>query len=520
MLLSNLGLRDGPWPGLGLALVLFGLFAACERVPEPEAGRSVDGEPVTIRIGIHSDILSFDPHRYDELLTYAVLRNLYEPLITFDSQLRIEPCLAESWENPDELTWRFYLRSGVRFHDGGELTAADVVFALERARKHPESALASYLVQVEEVVAVDRSTVEIRTTRPYPILLNKLAYLPILPAGISEEMEASIGTGAYRLVRWRPGESIELEAFEDYWRGRPPVERVRFRPVRDPEERVETLLAGGLDIVREVAPWLADRVEASRAVRLERRLGLEVQYLHLRPDWGPFRDPRVRRAVHVALDRSALVEEIQHGHGRPVGQLVSANVFGFAPSVQAPEPDPETARRLLAEAGYPEGFSAPLVTREGRHPEPIVEQLAEIGIEVEVSVEPWTELYPRFDQEKIPFYYGAAVASTADASDILDSKVHTREPERGYGSTNFGGYSDPRVDALIEESGSTLEMIPRRELLQEAMERTMEDLVYVPLFVTYDLYGIRQEIEWRPRLDTVLLVREMRRRTGAGALER
>ena len=439
-----------------------------------------------------------------------MLRNLYEPLTCFDSRLRIEPCLAESWENPDELTWRFYLRSDVLFHDGSRFSAEDVVFSLERARNHPQSALASYLVQVEDVVAVDESTVEIRTSRPYPILLNKLAYLPLLPSGVSDDMESPIGTGAYRLVRWEPGESIELEAFEGHWRGPPPVDRALFRPVRDPARRIEMLLDGSLDIVREVSPWLAEEVEESRAVRLERRLGLEVQYLHLRPDWGPFRDPKVRRAVHLALDRRVLVEEIQEGHGRPVGQLVSANVFGFAPGVQPPEPDREEARRLLAEAGYPDGFSVPLVTREGRDPGPIVEQLGQIGIEVRVSVQPWTELYPRFGREEIPFYYGAAVASTADASDILDSKVHTREPGRGYGNTNFGGYSDPRVDALIEESGSTLETIPRRELLQEAMERAMEDRVYVPLFVTYDLYGIRHEIEWRPRLDTVLLVREMR----------
>jgi peptide/nickel transport system substrate-binding protein len=500
-------------------LSLVGCPARQGEAPQPDQVAEAVA-PSEIRIGIHSDILSFDPHRYNEMLSYALLRNIYEPLTTFDPQLRVMPLLAESWENPDEQTWRFHLRHDVRFHDGSAFDAGDVVFSLERVRNHPESALASYMVQVDEVSAVGEHTVEIRTLRPFPILLNKLAYLMILPAGSPDDISHPIGTGPYRLERWEPARQLTLAAFDDYWQGRPEIDRAAFRPVRDPEKRVADLIAGNLDLVREVPPWLADRVQASRAVRLERVLGLEVQYLQLHADTPPFDDPRVRHALDLALDRERLAEEIQRGYGRPVGQLVSANVFGFDPAIEVPAPDLEEARRLLAEAGYPNGFATTLVTREGRNAEPIARQLAEVGVRVEVSVEPWTDLYPRLSEEAIPFYYGAVLASSADSSDVLDGKGHSREPARGYGSNNFGGYGDPEVDALIERSGTTLEMVPRRELLQEAMREVVAARVYLPLFVTYDLYGIRQEIEWPLRVDTLMLVREMRRRGSTGGPRR
>ena len=158
-----------------------------------------------MRIAIHSAPQSFDPHLQNEVLTSAVLANLYDGLTEFDEESRIRPALAATWTNPDERTWVFRLRPGVRFHDGRPLTAEDVVFSLGRARNHPRTDLSSYLVEVESVKALDPLTVEVRTRRPFAALLVKLSPIQIVPRGSPETITEPVGTGSYRFLRYERG---------------------------------------------------------------------------------------------------------------------------------------------------------------------------------------------------------------------------------------------------------------------------------------------------------------------------
>jgi len=495
-----------------LASLAFLASLACLLACAAGCARPAPAPPRPLRIALHSDPLTLDPHLRNEALTYSVMRNLYEGLTAFDAEMRIGPALAASWENPNDLTWVFHLRPGVRFHDGRELTADDVVWSLERARTLPASVFGSYVVAVDRVRALDRHTVELTTRRPYAILLNKLAFVLIVPAGSPPEIRQPVGTGPYRLVSYQPGVRLALRSFDGYWGGASAVGDVDFLPVPSERARVDRLIAGDLDLVHEPGATNLERLRAAPRCRVLEQESLQVVYLLLKTQRPPLADLRVRRAIDLALDRTALVAATLHGEGHPVGQMVGRSVFGYAPDITPPPRDLDAARRLLAEAGYPGGVDLDLEFRPGREPGEIRRQLAKAGIRLRLVERPWTELYPRLLAHRVDFYLGGILAPSADASDLFDAMVHSRDAARGYGDANFGDYSNAALDALIDESGSTLDMLARRAQLERCMHLLMEDDALIPLYVPWNLFGVRDDVEWQPRRDGYILAREIRRR--------
>jgi peptide/nickel transport system substrate-binding protein len=461
-----------------------------------------------LRIAVHSDPLALDPYRHNEALTFSLLRNVFEPLTSFDARMQVGPSLATSWENPDDSTWIFHLRPGVRFHDGQPFGAPDVVWSLNRARLPEASSFASYLVSVANVRAIDDLTLMITTKGPYPILLNKLAFVAIVPRGSPVPIERPVGTGPYEFVSFAPGKGLALEAFDGYW-GVPPEERqVEFVPVADRAERLRLLEERAVDVAQDPGQASADRLTEAMGLRLVRGDGLLVIYLLLRHDRPPLDDLRVRQAIDLAIDRQGLVEELWRGYATPVGQLVSRNAFGYSNALVAPARDLERARALLTAAGHPDGLDLEVEFRADRETvaAALARQLAEAGIRVRATGSPWAELFPRLrDGGLRQAYIGGVLAASADASDVFDGMVHSRDPARGYGDNNHAGYRNEMLDKLIEESGSTLDMLSRRHLLEECSALLAKDSVYLPLFAPYTLYGARQEILWQPRLDGWIL---------------
>lgn len=461
-----------------------------------------------VRIAVHSAPQSFDPHIQNEVLTSSVLANIYDGLTEFDDESRVRPALAAEWRNPDERTWVVHLRQGVRFHDGRALEAEDVVFSLKRARNLAGSGMASYLVEIESVRAVDASTVEVRTRRPFAALLAKLSPVSIVPRGSPDRIIRPVGTGSYRLVR-AGTDAIELEPAEDQWRGRGLLRPLTFVVEGDSKRRLGMLLAGDVDVATDLAEDSVEALHGSSCCREVIVPGSTVEYLRLSSDVAPFRDPRVREAIDLALDRPAFIAAAHAGLGLPAGQLVVPGVFGFAPELKATVRDLPRARSLLAEAGLPGGFDVVLETRPGRRGDIVAKQLAEAGLRVTLRESAWTELHPRIRRGDVGFYLGGVVAYTAEASDVLDGFVHTRDEARGYGSTNHSRYSNPHADELIEEAAASLDMTRRRGLLQRAMRVVMADRYLIPVAGLYEVYGVRNGVRFSPRLDRKLLGREM-----------
>ncbi|MBI1723531.1 MAG: hypothetical protein HYR48_06460 [Gemmatimonadetes bacterium] len=495
--------------GAFVALAAFFGAVGCARRPWVPAA--------PLRIVMQTPPASLDPHLHDDQTTSSVLGNLYEGLTAFDADMQVRPALAVRWESPDDLTWRFQLRRGVRFHDGQLLTAADVVFSLKRARDHLNSKAKGYLVAVRDIRARDSLTVEVPTSRPYPILLNKLTFVMIIPRGSPPEVRHPLGTGPYRFVSYSPGQSLELAAFEGYWRGAAVEPRVRLLFVQDAAQRVRMLLGDELDMVANLAMDAVPLVEAAACCRVDSRASLSVAYLGMRIEGRPFSDRRVRRAIDVGIDREEIVARLLRGRGKPAGQLVTPLVFGYATDIAPARRSVTDARRLLSEAGFRRGLDlvlefAPAVAA---HVLLVKAQLAEVGIRVTTVERPWGELYPRLSRRQVGFFFAGYSSSSGDASDLFDAVLHSRDPARGYGENNFTRFTSRRLDSLIESSEQAIDMARRRALLQDAMRLAMAELALIPLWTGHRAYGMRRDIEWWPRSDGMVYAYEMRRRGGA-----
>lgn len=483
-------------PGLTLLGLL--VLLSCGGKTQP----AISNRP--LRVALHSAPLSLDPHAENEIGTFSFLSNICEGLTGFDQNLRIRGVLAQSWENPDALTWRFHLRQGVRFQNGHPLTAADVVYSLDRVAHSQASGMRSYLVEVSRVRALSIDTVEIVTRRPYPILLNKLAFALIVPKGWPHGDEPPIGTGPYRLAGKGPGGGFDLVANDLYWRGRPPIRRVEVNHVPDESSRVRALETGVVDFIDQVAPASIRPLEHA-GLHVFTAPGRLVMYIELNVTRPPFSDLRVRQAVNLAIDRHKLVRTVLHGMGRPANQMVDRGVFGYAPDLRGLEPDLPKARKLLAAAGYPHGFSVTLNSNFPAVAKAVKEQLARVGVEVTVKRSSGPQTFRALRKLEVTMYLAGVFAPTADASDLFDAKIHTRDPASGYGGGNYSGYSNPTLDQLIERTATTEGMEPRRAALEQSMRVIMRDLPMIPLYIGRDVYAASAGLYFQPRLDERLV---------------
>jgi peptide/nickel transport system substrate-binding protein len=448
-------------------------------------------------VAIAPEIGSLDPHRQHSHGGLATLGNVYEALTAFDDETRLVPGLALRWESLDELTWRFHLRQGVAFHDGRPLSAQDVVASLERARRAGRSAHGG-LASVGELSALADDVVQIRTTRSSPMLLNGLATAFVVPRDAPDEVEAPIGTGPYRFVRFDPQVGLELSVWDRYWGGRAMEPSLSFRFEADPERRLRMLASGAVDVALRLSET-ADS-DGRSGYRLLSRPAPGARVLGLRVDERPFSDARVRRAVHLAVDRSSVCRELLGGRARPIGQMLTPGIFGFVPDLPAPARELEAARRLVAEASGGAGLALTLDHGRGRRreAEALASQLGEAGFQVALHELPVSDLLRGLESGRARMVLMSYVYAPGDAVDVFESIFHGRDAARGFGAENGFGYCNPRVDALIEAGAAASTMEARLASYQQAMRLVAHDLPIVPLWEVPWVYGVRDGIEWTP----------------------
>jgi len=484
------------------------LAGACRRAPEAYSRTVVIGQ-VTSAIGL-------DPHLSDEESTHSALSHFYERLVAFGPDLDIRPELAVKWTNPSDTVWRFSLREGVLFHDGTPLTAEDVVVSLERALRLPGSQVAYYLQNVTRVAAVSTREVEVVTSSPSPLLLNKLAFVAIVPRSTSDKaISRPVGTGPYRFVSGAPRKALEGEVFERYWGPRPSFSRFRIVPLPDARSRAHAVLAGRADVVSRFPFEFASWARSRKGMDLVSRVGLGVAFLGFSLHEGsPYRDRRVREAFALAIDRARIVDPSEREFTVNAEQFVPGSVFGYAPPSRPWGHDLTRARALLSEAGHPGGMDATLVL-----PEPqaslgasLVTLLGEAGIRVRVEALPWDDYYARWSRGGLDLYPFAYTAGTGDASDLLDAIFHS--PSASSGALNSSGYSNAAFDRLVDGAGRLLDPYERRRLMGEALAILREDLPAIPLLVRSNLYAVSDEITWTARQDRRLRAQDLRPRTG------
>jgi peptide/nickel transport system substrate-binding protein len=483
------------------------LAGACRRTPETLAR--------TVVIGQVTSVAGLDPHLHDEEMTYSALSHFYERLVAFGPELEIRPELAMKWDNPSDTVWRFTLREGVLFHDGTPLTAEDVVASLTRAERLPGSQVVHYLRNVTRVTAVSPRTVEVVTSSPSPLLLNKLAFVGIVPRSApGRPITHPVGTGPYRFISGAPGGVLEGQAFERYWGPRPAFGRFRVVPLPDARSRAHAIAEGRAQVVSRFPFEFTAWARVQKGMTLDSRLGLGVAFLGFSLRKGsPYADRRVREAFALAIDRSRLVDDSERRHTVTTEQFVPSAVFGYAPPSRPWVQDLARAHALLAEAGRAAGMNATLVWPETQASvgERLVSLLGEAGIRVRVETLPWDDYYARWSRGELDLFGFAFTAGTGDASDLLDSVFHS--PSASSGALNTSGYSNASFDRLVDEAGRVLDPYQRRRLMGEALAILREDLPAIPLVVRSNLYAMSDEIVWTARQDRRVRAQDMRPRS-------
>lgn len=463
---------------------------------------------------------TLDPHAENTLASFSILSNVYEPLVTTDEEMRVQPALAETWENPDAFTTIFHLRPSVQFHSGGHLSARDVLFSFNRLLRNGALAARSYTLNVSQIEAVDDSTVRIRTIRPMRTLLSRLSFVLIIPESARPEGLAASpdGTGPYSLIEWRTGDYIRLARNEHYWATKPAFGEVVFFLGRSPEKAADGLLSRSYQLAAIGPASLETSMRADHAVL--RRNNLYVKYLGydmtravtpfctVTPN--PFADMRVRRAIHMAIDRRRLVANVS-GAGTPATQPVPRFVFGFNPEIPEPPYDPAEARALLRDAGLGQGFEVTLHTRRVLS-EPaswLKEQLGHVGIRIDIEVLPDDEYFEALRQRRITFWLDRWGCTTGDATEFLEAVAHSPDPQRGLGVNNEG-YANTDMDRAIESIAEIEDVDRRRRAIQALMKVLMDGLVWIPLYHDQDVYAIDRTLAWRPRADSYIRAADIR----------
>ena len=507
-------------PTLTSALVVLcaaALLPACRR-PQPPPARVVVAYPV--------GPASLDPDAAGEEYSISILSNLYETLVDLDHALAVQPGLAASWFMRDDLTWVFVLREGVRLHDGRPLGAADVARSLERSRTGPDSRRQGELTAVASVETEGEQNVVVRTKFAFAALPNRLATVPIsVPA--APPGAHPLGTGPYQVARWTPKGDTTLQAWSGYRSGEPRVRELTFRAVAKAEDRVALLREGEAHLMVDVPVESLSELRAAGRRTLSQK-GLRVISLvmdsgresnpEVSTSRNPFRDVRVRRSLAMGLDRAALVVGPLGGDADVVDQIVPPSVFGFHRDLPHLPFDRTEARRLLAEAGYADGFTVSLDFMPARYRAiegvvgSLITQAAQLGIRITPRPLDATDFFARTGRRESALYLLGWMSTSGDANATYDFLIHSRGG--GYGTQNAGGYASRETDRLIEEASRCLDPHERLSILQGVAERIRADMPLVPLYRQTDLYGLFADLEFEPRVDRRIRGAHLRWRTG------
>ena len=490
-----------------------------------------------LTIAVGAPVTSIDPHYHNLSPNNAMAAHIFDGLADTDSRARLVPGLAESWRTIDDTTWEFRLRRGVTFHNGSDFTAEDVAFTISRAPNVPNSpsGFGIFTRPIAEVQVVDPHTVRIRTRAVYPLLAVDLSNVMILDKETHENAttedfnsgKVAVGTGPYRFVRFAPGDRIELERNDTYWGGRQPWQRVNYRIIVNEAARTAALLAGDVDLIDQVPTADIARLKQDQRLNVSEVVGLRIIYLaldHSRTDGSPFvsgpngealdrnplKDVRVRRALSIAIDRNAIVSRVMEGAAIPAGQFLPEGTYSHVPGLNPPAFDPDGARRLLAEAGYPNGLRLAIHGPNDRYVNDarIIQAVGSFWTRIGVRTQ--TTFIARAGRQEFSAFLVGWGSSTGEASSPLRSLVATFNREKGFGASNRGRYSNPELDRLLEQALATVDDEKREKLLQDATRVAMEDVAIIPIHIQKNVWAMKRGLRHDARADELTRAMDVR----------
>jgi peptide/nickel transport system substrate-binding protein len=498
------------------------------------AGLSGPAMAESLAIASSAPVTSADPHYHTLAPNESWGVHVYERLVAHSPQGAMIPALAESWRMLDDTTWEFKLRDGVRFHNGEPFTAADVAYSLGRVPtvKNSPASFQIYTKAVTKIDVVDMHTIRLHTDGPYPLLPPDLSQIFIIPHSIGPEPATedfnsgkyAIGTGPYRMLSYKPGDRIEMDRFDGYWGPKPYWDHVSYRIISNDGARTAALLAGDVGIIEFVPPADLPKLRTDSRVSLAEIVSNRSIYLwldHSREGPTPFitgpngetlsknplRDLRVRMALSIAINRPAIVERVMENAAIPTQQYLPPGNNSYNPDVRVHAYDPERAKKLLAEAGFPNGLRVTLHGPNDRYVndakiiQAVGQMWQRIGVQTTVEALPWNSFISKAGKQDYSIFLLGWGVSSGEGTNPLRAQLATWNPTRGLGTANRGRYSNPAMDVMLDKAMTTMNDTDRDQLVRETMKVAMDDVPVIMLHLQKNIWATRKGLIYEPRVD-------------------
>ncbi|MGF9694239.1 ABC transporter substrate-binding protein [Rhizobium sp. 0TCS1.26] len=485
-----------------------------------------------LKLAYSSAATSMDPHFHNASQNIAVARNMFETLTQMDADSRIIPGLAEGWTKVDDLTWEFKLRAA-KFQDGSDLTAEDVAWSLQRPNKieNSPSSFAIYTRAIAKTEIVDARTIRLVTATPYPLLPADLTSIFIVSKKASEGItsdkfatpEHMVGTGPYKFESYTPDDRVVMDRFDDYWGGKPAWNNVTIRFMPNDGSRMTALLSGDVNAIENVPTPDIEKVKANPDLVYAAKKTHRMIFLFL--DGGrdkspgvtasdgspiaknPLTDVRVRRAINMAIDRKAINDRLMMGLAYPTNNMATDQMMGFDPALETVPFDQAGAKKLLSEAGYPDGFRLVLGTpnnrllNDERVAQAIAQMLTRIGIRTDVDAVPFSAINTKGNRGDFSAVMMGWGVQTAEASSGIRMMVACPDKARGWGVVNWSNYCNPALTDQLVALTAEMDDTKRNDMLKAAVHTVIDDMAIVPLYFQGMTWAARKGIAIIPRMD-------------------
>jgi peptide/nickel transport system substrate-binding protein len=466
----------------------------------------------TLIVALPSHAPTMDPHMHFERVGILVNINMFDSLLHRNTKLEFEPSIATSWKALSDTQWEFKIRKGVRFHNGDTLTPVDVKFSFDRvidpAKKSPQY---GNVRAIKEVKVIDAETVHLITDKPFPLLLERLVFFPIVPKKHVESVgdqafgtTAPVGTGPWKFVEWKRDQVIRLEAFDGHWRGKPAFKNLHFRAIPEVATQVAEIKTGGVDIIRNVAADIVPELKTHPIAYISSTPILRVHYVGLDMRVPPFDKKAARQAANYAIDKTTIIQKLAAGLGRQVATVVQPPAFGFDPDVKPYPFDQKKAKELLAQAGFPNGTDITLHSSSIPNRaefEAICQMLTEVGLRATPKMwDPgpaWNKFFQAEGKATHGIYGTWGNYSVFDADAVLHPLYHT-EPGGWIGKwyARVEG-----LDKLIDEARSSVDQPKRKRIYSQIQHMIREEAPSIFLWTQYDTLGISKKVQYAARPD-------------------
>ena len=482
----------------------------------------------TLKLALDADPVSLDPHVQlsGGMLQYSHL--VFDPLVRWTQEMKFEPRLATRWERIDDLTMRFYLRKDVKFHSGNPFTAKDVKFTFERLTKSVD--FKGLFEPFEGVTIIDDYTVDIKTKKPYALLLNMATYIfpmdqafysgtddtgqpkdAIVKIGPSFALKNESGTGPFKVTFREQGVKMVMTRFADYWDKQSPgnVSEIILTPIKEDATRVAALLSGDVDFISPVPPQDFARIEKDPKIKLVTVSGGRIITIQLNQKRRPeFKDVRVRQAVVYAINNAGIVKKIMKGTATVAGQQGPKGYAGYKETL-TPRYDLKKAKALMKEAGLEKGFECTMISPNNRYvndekiAEAVVSMLAKINIKVNLKTMPKAQYWDEFDAQVADIQMIGWHSDTEDSGNFSEFLTMCPDKKTGYGQYNSGNYCNEAVDRLTLAAQSETDLTKRSQMLQKIEQILYDDAAFVPFHWQNHSYGAKKGVDVAPIINTM-----------------